>query len=582
MRFSLPWLSGVTFLLVLSVRPADDGAIQADDAVLANGKRLHGKLAFGTDQRLRFTADGPAAAPSLADIHDVRFPAAAVIPFRAGTIHTLLLSDDQRLTGVLLGLDDKQISLRTPWDKRLVIPRHAVHGVVQLPGAITFFEEDFENGLKAWKLKGTPDLSDHRASSGRLSLLLATPGQEAEHALSSPLTAGEVAIHFYHPGDTTGARWKVEADFGADPKLQTLAVVVAGVKDTYGVEAPALGGETLRLAPVAGWHQLSLRFSRDYVVAGIDRAPLWSSEKRGLGGPLRKLRLACVAQPGESTVKGEVCFDDLTLARPIVDLPRPANDPGQDEVWLADGDQLFGQLPRADRHTITLLGPFGKRVLPWGAARGVYLRRQTSPPQTTDGEHVRVWLRPAGGATPDELSGVLRGLDDRRLTLHHARLGNLTVERGRLQRLQWLFHGRHIELDNGTFHLGDKDRVVPTLYPPRAQALSVQRKFHLDAVPDKARLVLHASHLKGPADGIAAALERGELRTEVVMNGQTVDYLNRHVERFAREPRRLSVHLPRSCLRAGENVLELRQTPEAGTGHCESCGISGVALEIRP
>src|SRR4051794_1191767 len=98
MRFPFPWLMLVALLPALSLLGED----RADDAILVDGRRLHGKLAFGTDQRLHFTAEGSAAAPPLAEVHDVRFPRAAASPWLAGTIHTILLRDSQRLTGQLL------------------------------------------------------------------------------------------------------------------------------------------------------------------------------------------------------------------------------------------------------------------------------------------------------------------------------------------------------------------------------------------------------------------------------------------------------------------------------------------------
>jgi hypothetical protein len=118
------------------------------------------------------------------------------------------------------------------------------------------------------------------------------------------------------------------------------------------------------------------------------------------------------------------------------------------------------------------------------------------------------------------------------------------------------------------------------LQPPRAEGINLKSSFHLDAAPEAARLVVEVARLQGPGDGIGRALERGELRTEVVVNGQFVDYLNRHVDRASAELRRVEVELPLGTLRAGENTLEMRLTSERETQRYPHCGVAGIAIEM--
>jgi hypothetical protein len=190
-------------------------------------------------------------------------------------------------------------------------------------------------------------------------------------------------------------------------------------------------------------------------------------------------------------------------------------------------------------------------------------------------------VRTGAGPEPDHIAGLVRALDDRRLTLHDPVLGELTIDRGQVRRVRWDFHGRRIELDLAAHHLGPRGKMVAGLEPARAEGLSLRRTFRLKAAAD-VRLRVRVVHLKGTGDDIAAALKRGELQTEVVVNGKVVDYLNRHVLHSSREPRWLSVALPRNVLRAGDNSVLLRQTPEQETGHYESCGVTGLVVEIPP
>ena len=105
-------------------------------------------------------------------------------------------------------------------------------------------------------------------------------------------------------------------------------------------------------------------------------------------------------------------------------LTHPVGDYRQDELWLLSGDQLFGEVIRADRRTIEFR--MSSRKIGWSEWRRLPAPRN-SPPRTTDGEHVRLWLHSGCGAEPDQLEGVLSVLDDHRATLQHAVLGKLDL-----------------------------------------------------------------------------------------------------------------------------------------------------------
>jgi hypothetical protein len=66
----------------------------------------------------------------------------------------------------------------------------------------------------------------------------------------------------------------------------------------------------------------------------------------------------------------------------------------------------------------------------------------------------------------------------------------------------------------------------------------------------------------------------------VVVNGRAVDYLESHAGRAAGGPCRVAVTLPPGSLHAGENVLQLRVTPDPETGRRGPIGVSRLTLEI--
>ena len=256
--------------------------------------------------------------------------------------------------------------------------------------------------------------------------------------------------------------------------------------------------------------------------------------------------------------------------------PRPPADLTQDEVWLRTGDQLFGDLPRADPNTCVLKTRFGQRTIPWTDTQGLFFRQERSQPLRTEvGEQVRLAL-----AEPqrDELEGLVRAFDEKVLRLQHPILGALVIPAERLRRLQGIVYGRLLYLDRGVHHLGR--HVLATQEMPQPEGLILRRSFQLPDRPVRARLSVVATHLKGTGDGITAELARGALRTEVALNGKVVDYLNRHVDRLGGRPLRLTIPLPDNLLRRGENTLEVRQIVDPVTGRSEDCVFSNLVLEL--
>jgi hypothetical protein len=543
--------------------------------VLLDGTRLPGTLEL-TAGRLLFRTPGRAL--NLEQVDSVRSHAATP-PSHALRPRHVELWEGQWLAGDFTALDERQLVLSSPWAGRLTIPRAAVTALTHLPGFVPYFADDFESGLRAWKCTGGAALAGDRHVSGRSSLRLDAPGQAAGYDLAGALLAGRVGVSVYDAAEPGGLPWAVQAEFQGADGGQAVRVVAPAAGRPYQVDVPGLAGEDAVLSRKPGWHFVSVEFTASSLVVAVDDLVLWSNLLRGPGGPLKRVRLAI--PPMATAAHGSpVWFDDFRVDRAVEDRPHPAGDLEQDEVWLLSGDQVFGHVLRADPSQVTLEGRFGRRSFAWTDVRGIYFREQPPPPATTDGEHVRVWLRSGVGSEEDCLEGLVTALDGRRLRLRHRVLGELDVERARLVRLRRLFAGRRVEIDNGPHHLGR--RVVPALHVPRPEGLTLRRTFRLDAVPARARLAVTVTRLAGRADNrdVAAALERGGLCTEVWVNGRLLDYLNRHGQRASDAPRRLLLPLPAAFLRAGDNELEVRLTPDPETGDYADCGLSGLAVEV--
>jgi hypothetical protein len=549
-------LSGTVCLLLCALPAA------ADEALLPAGRRVPGTLSLDRSGRLRFTPEGRREGLPAEDFRAVRLPARPP-PFRVAGGLRLHLAGGGHLTGQLLACDDKALTLRTPWADKLTVPRPAAAALTHLPGWRTLLDEDLSSKPARWAFAGAPTVGPGGSA-------LRSPGQSLEYRLSSPLPEGRAGVNFRDRGTPSGARWQLEAVFTSPGGERALRVTLAGPSPHYEVDPGTLKGSAPRVKRTPGPHRLVVRFSARSLRVTCDDDVLWYTLDAGPGGPLRRLRLACVEAPKEGPARGGVLFWAFGLERAADETPHPPGDPAQDELWLAGGDQLFGTLTRLDRRAATLRGAFGTRTFPWPALTGCFFRADPPPPRTTDGAHVRLALDSRLAPEPDLLEGALTKLDDRSLTLHHPALGELRVDRRYAREVRPLFFGLRLELDDGHHHLGRAGAADPRLLPARAEGPSWRAPFRLASAPARARLVLSASRPAGPEGP----------PTEVIVNGRTVGYLNRQAGRPPAAPRRLAFDLPRGCLRAGANALLLRQPPDPDTGRTPHCVVSRIALEL--
>jgi hypothetical protein len=405
-----------------------------DEAVLPNGLHIAGKVIEGGPGALRFSPATGAASFPVDQAEHVRFAARSLPPFRIAAAYRVTLQGEQHLTGELLGLDEKALRFRTAWAEPLTIPRAAVVAAAHAPGFATIFQDHFEAGLKDWKLTGTPEGTADPHFSGRSSLRLASQGQSAEYRLATALRSGKIGVNFREGEKPGGARWLVEAEFEGKAEPGRVRMTIG---DAGGYHAEILG-KVGRIPCSPGWHRLTVEFTPRKLVLAVDDEGLQVDRQPNVGGALRKLRLACVAAPGSEALMGGVFFTAFSLARAMPVLPRPQGDPTQDELWLLAGDQLFGSVPRLDSRSIDLRARFGFRSVGWSEVRGVYLRQPDARLRPVTGRSVSVWLRSGCSLDADRLDGTLLTFDEHRLGLKHAVLGELKIERSRLQRLrQW-------------------------------------------------------------------------------------------------------------------------------------------------
>jgi hypothetical protein len=97
-------------------------------------------------------------------------------------------------------------------------------------------------------------------------------------------------------------------------------------------------------------------------------------------------------------------------------------------------------------------------------------------------------------------------------------------------------------------------------------------------------VVIDAIQVAGEADHLpfATLVKKGELRTTVKVNGQEVDYLNRHVTSKNETAERLRLRLPAAVLHEGRNVLRIEQSGTAkDPNYLDDLGVLCIALEFE-
>jgi hypothetical protein len=439
----------VSVILILGAAPS---ATAADDAVDADGRATPGVFALDDAGRPHFVPKGQMQPLPLKAIAYIRFSDVASEPFRAGFIRRVLLPDGQRITGRLQDAKGDALAVQTVWAGRLDVPRSAAVALRQPAGLQSVFEDDFADGLQEWNVSGKPVVDGDSPAAA-----LSAGGQALTYGPSEPPDAGRVAVNF-RDRDAAGARWSLELRFQGDSEPRTMRVTFAGPGDGYGVRMEGLEGETRRVARSPGWHRLTVRFSPDSLSVLCDDAVLWSNLHQGPAGTLRLVSLLCDGETKSDAVRGLVDFTDFSLSRAVDEPRRPAGDPTQEEIWLADGDQLFGDALHIDRRTVGIEGAFGKRSLPWADVRGCWFRHdaerqlraltQPGSPSSQPGSpssqpnssklRVRLWIDSGFDPEPDSLDGVLQGIDDKQATLQHPALGELHIRRDRLRQLRFL------------------------------------------------------------------------------------------------------------------------------------------------
>ena len=504
------------------------------------------------------------------------------------------LGSDGRISGRLVRADDATIQLENgPGGAKVEIIRAGTAGLAQRPGEAVVARDGFETlDPERWATIGEPDLVATPHLEGSRALSLPAQGPAITYTLAEPAASGRLEVAFHDPGGIApGQQWFVDLLFRGSEGPESVRFVLDTSLESLGVQS--LGGAALavqHLARQPGWHRLAVRFGPETELA-VDANIL--AHGRGPGGPLVEVRLAhrtVAAEPPESAMI--VHFDDFRLVRLAEPVGGLEVAPRVDDVRLVDGDQIFGRFRAADPDVVRLEVDGREIPLAWTEVASIQFRRDPRQARVIDGLLVRVEWRP--GADPrdlDVIAGALLALTDASLTVATPYAGDLTLPRDRVKQLKVVGRGARLVVDPHAHHLGDEISVVaPRLDPPYPEGGTLERTFTLDAVPDPvsrpASVVLDVLDVVGTETGdprYSALVRKGELRTNLLVNGQPVDYLNRHLTTRNETPERIRLPLPAGLLHPGINTIRFEQVGRSDNPSAfDDMGLLEIAVEFAP
>ncbi len=326
--------------------------------------------------------------------------------------HSLLLADEQRVTGKLIAVSENKIIFAPSWGGAITLDRDKVIGLVQADSSLVVAREDFATPSKACTLLGSPTTESN-------ALRFDAPVQ--------------VMLRSWKPGVRDGTvRMLVRSD-GESPKLPWRY-------DIIGIDAkPSV------VLDANGWRAINVKTA--YPAAQItDKHRLLALELRD-----QRLRIylddMCLGETaiapddaitgilvstdadGTKMKPGKFWLRELHAVRRVPFVTNPANDLDRDIMQLEHGEQIFGRVIAVDASLVQ----FGKRNFAWPGIRGIFFAAKNKSLVLDTAE---VSFRPAPGFPVDTLRCELIRWEDGRLLVRHDLFGIISLTRGQLRRIR--------------------------------------------------------------------------------------------------------------------------------------------------
>lgn len=492
-------------------------------------------------------------------------PVRARIPPATGPLWRFSFRDGDTLTAELLKWDAGNAALR--WrNAEWTCPVATLAAISQPDWAAIKFYEDFESPLAANatpRITAAPDGQPGRAAEFR-------PGDNPwRPPLTEPLRAGTAALRFFEREPApAGGDCVVRFVFGRlDAGPIELTIALGGPEWLVESRGLDLAVERLRRRP--GWHRLALELNDGRLLLLVDEAVL--AHGRAPAGDLSALVIEPAA--GDASTGAALWVDDVLWQAPLTPPASRVVTRVRDCLWRTNGDQVFGECLGLDRKRIAFQSE-ARLAVEWPEVRGVWQRSQPHTHQALSGWWADVALQPWHGQpfdAQDRLRLAVQDFSSERLLAEHPALGRVEIDPADVRSIDWLYHGSGQLLEPAVQHLGRTTRADFRWSPPGKTQWSTPFDCPRNFAEGKVFLSLCENDLEpaapetDPTSPTLATLRRGELTTELLLNGQSLGTLNSRIASRspAARPSRLRVLLPQKLLKPTRNRLELRLHPTA-------------------
>lgn len=494
-------------------------------------------------------------------------------------------SSTELLTGDVVMLDAEFATVRSAIGE-VKMPRSELVEIRNQEVGRLLESDSFGSDLAGRSIQGTPTLSRDRFVSAPASLKLDEPGQSVQWRQNRPVERGRVRFSFFGPASVDGKRRFTVRLTGTET---TVTFRFADHRSYYTAELPKswkIGSMAIRKS--AGWHAVSIEWSRDWLVASVDGAALVSSFQAGIADPPSQVSFTLEADQGDRSEPSEpfaVWVDDFSwvtlpswYSPGLESRPQPVVAATTNtQIVMLNGDEWFGTVVDADAKRLQLqVGDGHLQPLDWSDVFLVRFPPRTLQPasESLEGEIGELQLH--SGA---RLIVALRSTADDRWVIQHPLFGERTVALGEIRCWTPKLLGRRVAISKGGVHLGDK--FVAEFERPYPDQLSVTLPFDSDPQAMETRLCVSVRGMEAEAPWapFESVLKAGGLRTEVWLNGKKADYLNRHLPASGGSGDNVSVPLDPSQLNPGRNQVELRLQPDPASGVYDESEVSSIVIE---
>lgn len=439
--------------------------------------------------------------------------------------------------------------------------------------------ETFDS-LTHWQSENGVTVSTEKFYSAPSSVSLSAMSTALSRNVDPPLREGRFSFYFYDTGTMQpGCQWTVGLQLGDGKQPPKVLEVIGGWDQrAYKVRLPEeLKEATVGVPRSTGWHQCEIELGERGLIVRIDEASMVTHRHPLSLGALREVAFRRSISGSEPQGAPELWLDDVMLTVASSFEPISFADPSQAQLLDSRGDQWLGTLTAADDKGLTfrLAGDFDQ-TFTWEQVQSLRMPSDITPsaePLLWEGEIGRL------NSPPASLWVELRTANADHWTVRHPLLGELSVPTSTILRYEPRVIGRRQEILSGSYHLGNK--VVPDFHRPVADGTACKLKFSWPNPQGNAWVTLYVDGLEGSGamSPYARKIKQGHLATELWLNGQKIETLNNLVALRPMQAIELKIPVAMKVLRAGENILEIRQLADPETGFHDEVEISQVAIE---